>query len=240
MLDIHGVDVRRYELIDSTNNEAKRLIQAGAKGPLLLVADSQSAGRGRQGKSFYSPPGTGLYMTLAIHHDGPLSSAVTVTSAAAVAVCRAVREVLGIPLDIKWVNDLYFQGKKCCGILVEAVEGGKALVIGIGVNLQTEAFPPELSPTATSLHIAGDQRAALAAAITRELLSLTADLDGRSWLSDYRAWSIVPGREIRYWQNGQPREARAMEIDDSGALWVQHPDGSRALLQSGEITLRMT
>ena len=110
----------RYDTVDSTNTEAKRLLNAGDRGNFLVVADEQTAGRGRQGKQFYSPRGTGIYMTMVVHHGRRLQDAVSVTTAAGVAVCRAIEELTDKHPQIKWVNDVYIDDKKICGILTEA------------------------------------------------------------------------------------------------------------------------
>lgn len=239
-----GLSVRCYDAVDSTNTEAKRLLKAGLREPVLLVAEEQTAGRGRQGKSFFSPRGTGLYLTLVVFPNVPPESAVHATTAASVAVCRAIRQCTGTSPQIKWVNDLYLDERKCCGILVEAQSDRQtglvqSLVIGVGVNLSTQDFPDELARTAASLGNAPCDRNALAAAIAAELLRVMADLDDTSWMEDYRHWSLVLGRDILYWRNGEQFAARALEIEENGALRVQHPDGSQTLLQSGEISLRL-
>ena len=112
-----------YATVDSTNTEAKRLLNAGYRGNFLVVADEQTAGRGRQGKQFYSPRSTGIYMTVVVHHGRRLQDAVSVTTAAGVAVCRAIEELTDKLPQIKWVNDVYIDDKKICGILTEAVVG---------------------------------------------------------------------------------------------------------------------
>ncbi|MCQ5090433.1 biotin--[acetyl-CoA-carboxylase] ligase, partial [Ruthenibacterium lactatiformans] len=106
--------------LESTNLTAKQMAAAGAPPGTLVVADSQTAGRGRRGRSFASPPGTGLYLSMVLRSALPMQSAVLVTSAAAVAGCRAEERAAGKRLDIKWVNDLFYRGKTCCGILTEA------------------------------------------------------------------------------------------------------------------------
>lgn len=229
---------------DSTNDQAKRLLREGLTRPLLVTAESQTGGRGRQGKSFYSPPGTGLYLSVAVFPQAPPESAVHATTAAAVAVCRAVRQVLGVPARIKWVNDIYLDGKKCGGILTEAqTDSGtglvRSLVIGVGLNLRTAAFPGELADTAGSLWPEQGDRERLAAGIAGELVRLTGDLRDRTWMEDYRRWSLVLGRDVVYWRDGAARSGRALEIADNGGLLVERPDGTRELLQSGEITLRL-
>ncbi|MFQ9991902.1 biotin--[acetyl-CoA-carboxylase] ligase [Ruthenibacterium lactatiformans] len=145
--------------LESTNLTAKQMAAAGAPHGTLVVADSQTAGRGRRGRSFASPPGTGLYLSMVLRSALPMQSAVLVTSAAAVAVCRAVERAAGKRLDIKWVNDLFYRGKKCCGILTEAaadVETGGVdyLVVGIGLNLLPPegGWPEELAEIAASFH----------------------------------------------------------------------------------------
>ena len=231
--------IRVFEEIDSTSSEARRYAADGGAAPALFIADGQTAGRGRTGKSFYSPKSQGLYATLLL--SSKAESAVYMTTAAAVAVRRAVLRVTGIPTDIKWVNDLYLRGKKAAGILCEsAFFGGKGYVmIGFGINLSTEEFPADLTHTATSLGLCADLRDALAAACTEELLrvwqsGLTAEL-----LEEYRHCSAVLGRPIIYSRNGISREGTATDIDNEGRLLVKRADGSEELLSSGEITVRL-
>ena len=140
--------------LESTNLTAKQMAAAGAPHGTLVVADSQTAGRGRRGRSFASPPGTGLYLSMVLRSALPMQSAVLVTSAAAVAVCRAVERAAGKRLDIKWVNDLFYRGKKCCGILTEAaadVETGGVdyLVVGIGRRNCQRSLRPFSPPVST-------------------------------------------------------------------------------------------
>lgn len=237
-----GIAVEVLQEVDSTNSEAKRRLKAGLSELLLLAAEHQTAGRGRQGKSFYSPDGTGIYMTLTVHPHAPLTDAVSVTTRASVAVCRAIRQETGLQPEIKWVNDLYLYGKKICGILVEAESDfaagiTKSLVIGVGVNVTTAEFPAELTEAA-SLAVEAD-RDRLIAAIARELLRETADLRDGSYLEDYRRWSMVIGREIVWLRNGESRAAKAVAIDETGGLVIEEADGTRLTLSSGEISLRL-
>ena len=237
-----GVSVEVFRELDSTNSEAKRRLREGLTAPLLLAAEHQTAGRGRQGKSFYSPDGTGIYMTLTVHPHAPLTDAVSVTTRASVAVCRAIRKVTGLKPAIKWVNDLYLNKKKICGILVEAISDysagvTKSLVIGVGVNVTTEDFPEELT-AAASLGVAVD-RNLLIAAIAGELLKETENLSDRSYLDDYRAWSLVLGRQIVWTLNGERREALAVEIDADGGLVIREENGAVRTLSSGEISVRL-
>ena len=240
---IKGLAIYLHREIDSTNNEAKRRIAAGEGGVSLIVAEGQTAGRGRQGKSFYSPEGSGIYMTLAMPTDLPFADAAWVTTAAAVAVFSAIRDTCGIETEIKWVNDLYKDGKKVCGILTEAIsdlETGRIhhLVIGIGLNWRTDAFPEELAGIATSLSPTGVSRNRMIGAIVDAVFDVFRQSDG-AYLDLYRRHSMVLGKDITYIQNGVTYAARALDIDEHGGLLVEHTDGSRATLSSGEISLRL-
>jgi len=132
-----------YPILDSTNTQGRRMLAEGLSTPFVVVAHSQTAGKGRLGRSFYSPPNSGLYMTLVYTASGASGQAARATSAAAVAVCDAISEVCGKEAGIKWVNDLYLDGKKVCGILAEAIPcaEGCHVILGIGVNLTTKDFP---------------------------------------------------------------------------------------------------
>lgn len=233
-------EVLYYPTIDSTNTQAKRLVNEGNRNTLLLVADEQTAGRGRQGKSFYSPPMTGIYMTLVVHPGKELQNAVTVTTAAGVAVCRAIEKCTDRQPQIKWVNDVYLGDKKICGILTEAVvdfESGLAesMIIGIGTNIRTITFPDSVE-NAASLN-AEVKRADLIAAIANELMAI---IDGGydDFIDYYRSHSMLIGRDINFIQNGRITPATAIAIDSTGGLVVRLKDGSQTTLRSGEITVR--
>ena len=141
-LDHPDVPVKIYRELDSTNRAAKEAAFSGEAGHgALILARRQKSGRGRRGRSFYSPENAGLYMSIVLRPDRTLKEGLLITTAAATAVCRAVKKICGIDLGIKWVNDLYFHNKKVCGILTEAVyrllkAGTLSLqFVGIGLNL---------------------------------------------------------------------------------------------------------
>ncbi len=227
-----------YDTLDSTNSEAKRRAPTLSL-PAVIVADAQSAGRGRMGRSFFSPRGTGLYFSYVTDRAAPAET-VGMTAAAAVATARAIREVTGIETEIKWVNDLLWGGKKVAGILCEcfAAEGRSFVVIGIGMNLTTaeDAFPAELREKAGSLGVREDVRRCLAQTLAEELHALLCALPDRAFMAEYRARSAVLGRRVRYTQNGVTYEGEALAIDDDGALCVR-TDGQLQRLGSGEISL---
>ncbi|MBQ9132064.1 MAG: biotin--[Clostridia bacterium] len=238
-------EVLVYEEIDSTNSQAKRLAMEGVKGPVLLVAESQTAGRGRMGRQFYSPAGSGVYLSILYSTRRPLQDAVTVTGAASVAVLRAIRALTGKQPVIKWVNDLYLDGRKVCGILTEALtdpygDGTHSVIVGIGVNWYAAEFPRELCGIAGAVGAENVDRASLVATLWRELNPWLEDPDDRSWLEDYRRYSAVLGKEITWTQQGIGHRGTALEIDADGALLVRGEDGKIRTLSTGEITVRIS
>lgn len=237
---LDGVEIICAESVDSTNNEAKRL--AAEKGKCrLIAAEEQTDGRGRLGRSFYSPKGTGAYFTLALHGQTEFSEAVKITSLAAVAVCRAVENLTGLSPMIKWVNDVYLNGKKFCGILTEAVadvESGKVsdVIIGIGVNLSTESFPDGV--IATSLGDEKITRNEMISAVALEILNGREGATRGEHIPCYRAHDILCGKKISYYVSGEKKRGVAAGIDSGGGLIVKTADGT-ITLTGGEVTVRI-
>lgn len=239
--------VIHLETAESTNTLAKELVLTGEKGELLIVADSQTLGRGRSGKSFFSPSGRGLYMTLVLRPKYFSADFTLITAAVAVAVSRAIEKVAGVAPSIKWVNDIILGGKKLGGILCESVfsGGGKldAVIIGIGINLSGGDFPPEIESIATSLGGKAD-RDTLCAEIAKELFPLSDSLysqtPNKDFLKYYRSHSCVLGKDIAYSQNGKSFPGKAISILDGGELQVLTPDGKTVTLSGGEISLRIS
>ena len=225
----------------STNTLAKELAITALNRKALIVAHSQTAGRGRLGRSFLSPDGSGIYCSLLLPAKGALSDSLGLTCAASVAVMRAIRNQTGLQTQIKWVNDLLLHQKKVCGILTEAVTLGEhsSLVLGIGINLRPMDFPKELESIATTLGQTALPRASLIAEIVSQLSPFLENPQDNGWLDDYRLHSCILGKEILRIENGISRPCVACEIDSRGRLTVRYPDGSQELLQSGEISLRL-
>lgn len=234
-----------YDEIDSTNTEARRYIIGGGEAPAAFIANSQSAGRGRVGRSFYSPSDTGIYLSLVFKAES--SDILFMTTAAAVAVHRAIHSELSVKTDIKWVNDLYLDGKKICGILAEAFyfDGSQYVIIGVGINLSTKDFPDDISSVAGSLGVSDSHRCALCAACISELYSAALAIENGDTdrfadiIGEYRQNSMVIGKDIIYTGQGEWRAAHAVSIDERGRLIVENADGSVSLLSSGEISLRL-
>lgn len=235
-----------YNTIDSTNDEAKRQWKEHKKAPCLFVSDEQTGGRGRRGRSFYSPKGTGIYMSLLIQPQTGLEDAVHITTATAVVVAKVLQEYTDESIGIKWVNDIYAGNKKVCGILTEAViepdaTEKPAVVVGIGINLSTVEFPEEIREIAGGLAVQDRDVDAneLIARITKGVLAFSENMQDCTYVEDYRKMSVVLGREIRYNEGDDFVTARAIDIDSEGGLMVELSDGSVKVLKTGEITVRL-
>lgn len=243
----YKIDV--YKTIDSTNQEVKRQALEGAGQGLVVLAEQQTMGKGRRGRSFYSPAGTGIYMSVLFRPSPEQSKdVVLVTTAASVAICRAIRKVLNEEPEIKWVNDVYFRGKKVCGILTEAVsdfESGQidTVVVGIGINYHVpeDGFPEEIRGIAGSVCTDENMipRNSLVAAVLNELFAIYEKLSEREYMEDYRRWSNVIGKDVRFTSGDGWMDAKALDIDDNGGLLVQLDNGEKKTLRTGEITLRV-
>lgn len=228
--------VLRYERIDSTNLEARRLAAKEPPQSTLIIAREQSAGRGRMDRSFYSPADTGLYMTLLYYPDRPISELSGLTCAAALASALAIEQQSGLSPRIKWVNDLYLDGKKVCGILCESfgTPHGTAISVGIGINLTTKDFPDALGSIAGSLQRPIDPEQ-LAQLICDSLLPYLQSGDNTLWLSGYRERFMLRGVRVNCMTSGGTFPATALDITDEGALTVQADDGKMHILYAGEV-----
>ena len=212
--------------------------------------ERRSRGRGRRGRSFVSPAGQGLYLSVLLRPRCPLEEVSTLTAWTAVAVCNAVERVCGVRPGIKWPNDVILDGRKLCGILTELeLEAETAalrhVVVGVGINLtQTAAdFGPEVAPVAVSLAQAlgrAPRRAEMAAAVLAALDELYAAFPAEraAWLERYRADCLTLGRTVRLLRAGEEEEAFAEAVDDAFALVVRRADGSREAVSSGEVSVR--
>lgn len=242
--------LRVYETIDSTNTALKAMAAGGAEAGLALVAASQTAGRGRMGRSFYSPADSGLYLSLLLRPTLPAAQAVRLTACAAVAVAETVEELSGRETAIKWVNDVYMDARKVCGILTEAsVDTERATlrwaVVGVGVNLRRPAgdFPEELRTVAGAALDgidAPELRCRLAAGILDRLADYAETPAAPAIFEGYRRRSFVLGREINILAPGKdPEPAVAMGLGDDYSLLVRLPDGTTRRLSSGEVSVRV-
>lgn len=235
--------------VGSTNDHLRALAQHGAPGGTAVIADQQTLGKGRVGRSFASPGGKGIYMSLLLRPSVPPERSFTLTPCAAVALAGAVEEVIGEEVGVKWVNDLVLRGKKICGILTEMslTPGGETdfIILGAGLNVSTEEsdFPPEVRATAGSLFTQTGRRfdrAALAAGMVKALDAL-----GEGWLTGQAAYRaayarrcVTLGRDVTVIAGDGSYTAFAEGIDEDFALLVRRPDGSREAVSTGEVSVR--
>lgn len=239
-----------FSSVSSTNTVLKTLAAEGEAAGLALVAEAQTAGRGRMGRSFYSPADSGVYLSLLLRPALPAAEATRLTACAAVAVCETLEALSGRETQIKWVNDIFMDGRKVCGILTEAgldCESGMThyVVIGIGVNVRAPEgdFPEELRGVAGAAFDAGrvpELRCRIAAGILDRLLDFAADPGSPAVFEGYRRRSLVLGREIRILGPGrEPEPAVAEALGEDFSLLARLPDGSLRRLSSGEVSVRL-
>ncbi len=238
-----NVKIEVFKSIDSTNSEAKRRIAQGLECDAIFASEEQTAGRGRRGKSFYSPTSSGIYFSAVIHPEVGLLDSTAITSAAAVAVCEALSEITNKRPKIKWVNDIFIDGRKVCGILTEAVsdlESGRvqAVIVGIGINVTTEDFPEDIRDIAGALGNNID-RCALISDIFKRLKSFSEQLPDRSFMDAYRKHSLVIGKDITFVRNNVDYTAHAVTIHDDGGLEVVTENAEVVILNSGEISIKL-
>ena len=241
-----GARMELHQTLDSTNNRAKAIAATGAPHGYLVIAESQTGGRGRRGRSFFSPEHTGVYMTYLFRPKLLADRAVMITSMAAVAVARAIEAVADVDVRIKWVNDLYINDRKVCGILCEAsmdFESGQLeyAVLGIGINVGAMRFPAELEDIATSIENECGQpvsRSRLIAEISNQLEDLYGQLETGEFMAENRARSNVIGRDVLVLRGEERFKARAVDIDDRGRLVIQTDSGLRRV-ESGEVSLKL-
>ncbi len=230
---------------DSTNSVAEAELAKGRPAPFYVIADTQSAGRGRRGRSWHSPPRSNLYLSVGLRPNLPPARLQSITVWLGLRLCRFLRDTFALPVQVKWPNDLFLHGRKVAGMLTEArvdAEATRDLVFGLGLNVNcTEAdFPPELAGIAGSIgphlgrpvnlsRLAHGILGALAAAIP-------VFLDGHHAEELVALWPQFDYLRGRTVSNGM-LEGRVLGINPSGALRLERPDGSIALLHSGEVSL---
>ena len=236
--------VHIFDIIDSTNNYAKKLASDGAPSGTTVVSDMQTAGKGRLDRRFVSPAGGSIYMSVILRPDTDLKSSQLITSCIAAAAAQAVDKVCGTDVKIKWVNDLYLNGKKICGILTEAsinFESGGLdyAVAGIGINLRSikETLPEELLEKATSIEDETGKippRSRLIAEILNNLDKYLDELESKSFLDEYRRRSFIIGKHVAVSKFSDERTALALGISDDAGLIVRYDDQTEEILNSGE------
>lgn len=241
-------EVLYFETIDSTNTKAQELAEKGYPSGTLVVADKQESGKGRRGRSWVSPSGTGIFMTLMIKPDINPNNASMLTLVAALAVAKAITSVTGEEAMIKWPNDIVVNGKKVCGILTEMnaqFDYINHIVVGIGINVHNESFPEEISQMASSLMIEAGGKRFHRAQIIAETMSYfeqyydtflkTQDLS--ALVREYDKLLVNRNKSVRVLDPKEPFDGKAMGITPKGELIVDTWE-SRKLVSSGEVSVR--
>lgn len=223
--------------VTSTNTLLKQQASALPHGT-VMVADCQTEGRGRMGRSFYSPNETGLYMSILLKKDFGTNPTL-ITTLTAVTVMKAVEKVTGKKAQVKWVNDVLLDGKKVCGILTEGVFcGGKPeyMIVGIGINTSTLEFPDEIKGIAGSV---GCDKSDLLSAVLDCFSAELEALENKSFLDFYRERCITLNKEVKIISpEKEPVDAFSQGIDNNAGLIVKYPDGTQGVISSGEVSVR--
>ncbi len=236
------------EKIDSTNSYLKELAKQGESEGRVIIANSQTGGRGRYDRRFYSPENTGIYMSILLKPTLLAEKSVLITAAAAVAVCDAVEKICGKSASIKWVNDIFINGKKVCGILTEGslnteTGGFNWAVLGLGINVYTpkNGFSPEIENIAGAVteRLEENLRNRLCAKILENFFNYYEKLEQKSFLESYRKKSCVIGKKIDVIKNEHVLGATALDIDDECRLAVKYENGKTEYLSSGEISIKI-
>lgn len=242
-----GEEIHYFDVTDSTNIRAKQLAEEGSCHGTLVVADRQEAGRGRRGKSWTSPAGTSIYMSILLKPEIKPQSASMLTLIAGLSVARAIKEYANLSPQIKWPNDIVINGKKVCGILAELsteIEEIHYVVVGIGINVRNREFPEEIAQIATSLFLEGREdigRSELIETVCEyfehyyDIFCRTNDLSGLC--QEYNEYLVNRGRQVKVLDPQKSFEGKALGITDKGELVVETEEGEK-LVSAGEVSVR--
>ncbi len=233
--------------VDSTNNDIRKRAREGEKEGTVVVAEIQTAGKGRRGKTWQSPKGTGIWFSILLRPNITPPEAPLLTLLAGLAVCRAVQQQTGLEAQIKWPNDILIAGKKICGILTELdaeMDSVHFIITGIGINVNIESFPEELQQTATSLKIEKGEnisRKKILIAVIEEFekiyLQYEKECSFLTFREEYKKNCINIGKELKVLSK-QPFTAKGIDITEQGELIVEKSTGERVTVLSGEVSIR--
>lgn len=242
-------NIKYIETVDSTNTLAKKIIIENTEFPDVIIANTQTDGRGRLGRSFYSPENKGIYCSFILEPFIKIENSILVTVAASVAVSKAIEKITGRCTQIKWINDIYLDNKKVSGILTEAVTNFETgmidkIVLGVGINFKMEkdSFPEEISGIATSIYTDSTQgitRNQLVSQLILEIDDCIGNIEDKSIIDYYIEKSLVIGKNINISILGKNESipGKAVNIDKNGFLIVETENGL-ITLNSGEVSIR--
>ena len=244
------LDISVFSSVTSTNTILKEMAEQGAKEGTVIIAEEQTAGRGRTGKQFYSPKGTGIYISILLRPDIPAEESLFLTTSAAVATARAIEDVSDKRALIKWVNDIYLEDKKTCGILTEGafnVETGKLdyAIVGIGINvcIPDGGFPDNIKDIATAIFDKQtdsiNKRSILIANLLDYFMEYNKDFKSKSYVKEYIERSMIIGKTITVIEGSKTSVAKAIDIDKNCRLKVQFENGTTKWLSSGEVNTKI-
>ncbi len=241
-------EIHYFDCLDSTNEEAKRAFRGGASEFSLFIADRQTAGKGRRGRSWSSPGGRDLFFSILLKPAIPISSVSALTLLAALAAAGVCRKYSCRDCLIKWPNDIVLHGRKICGILTEMAAGTDEIdyvIVGVGFNLNRMEFPEDLEDIATSIRKETGKEinrpAFLADFLTdfhQSYLRFIKEQSFASFVTEYNAWLVNRGRQVRFLRRGQETIRTALGIDENGELVVEDEEGRRETVLSGEVSVR--
>ena len=245
-LNDQSLIVEVYEVLPSTNTLLKKRGRRNAPHGLIIAAAEQTAGRGRMGREFYSPAETGIYFSILLRPSLRIEDCQLITTAAAVSCARVLERISGFEAKIKWVNDIYINQRKVCGILTEAAvtPNGRLdfAVLGIGINIipPKDNFPADIRNKAGAVlnEATEDLRGMIIAEILNEFLKLYETIEDRAYFKEYRSRSFLNGMDIEVIRQDSVSPAKALYIDDALRLVVQYEDGSIEHLYTGDVSVR--
>ncbi len=241
-------NIEVYDEIDSTNTRCKKYANEGAKEGRVVVSKLQTAGRGRFQRSFYSPSDTGVYFSFILRPEINADKTNLITTIAAIAVCRAIKKSFNIDAKIKWVNDIFINNRKVCGILTEAnfsLENSliESVVVGIGLNIYMpkDDFPKEIEKTAGYIleNQITDARNKLVANILNEFLEIFTEYDKDKISKEYKNYSFIINKDVYLIKQNEKIKVRVIDINNENQLIVKYENGEIQALNSGEISIKL-
>ena len=241
------LNIEIFNELDSTNNYLKRIGSQGENENKLVIAESQTGGRGRMGRTFYSPNGTGIYFSLLLHPQISAEKSLFLTIMAAVSVAETVMKYNNNDVKIKWVNDIYIDGKKVCGILTEgSINSNKMLdyaVVGIGINViaPENGFPNDIKDIATAIFPGNTEeniKEKIVADVLNRFFGMYNGVDN-DYIRRYKEYSYLTGKKINIIQGESIRTATVIDITDDCHLLVKNENGEIEEISSGDVSVRL-
>ncbi|MDI3533761.1 MAG: BirA family transcriptional regulator [Thermosediminibacterales bacterium] len=245
--DFMGKKIFYYDTVTSTNDEAKRIASLGFDEGTVVIAEQQTGGRGRRGRCWLSPKHEGIWVSIILKPSISPVNAPKLTMLAAVSIVKAIKEVTGLSTGIKWPNDILYNNKKIVGILTELsaeIDLINYIILGMGINVNTESFPDELKEIATSLKIETGKKVDRVKLLCRLLELFEQDYKEfleagfSNILNKWRKYSITLGKKVRVIGLDTSLEGEAVDVTDDGALIIKKPDGNTVEVLSGDVSIR--